>query len=307
MTCFSFETEGIALPQGAWAKTHRRTLCWQGKELFACTQGAFRPYLYPVFSPAGFMITTESPADHPHHNSLWFGTDHLHVRMAVSGDLYEEYTYSFYVNQTFQGRSPGRILETAIEGTEKSSTHYCIVQTNEWRGPAEWAADDGRVVAKEIRSFDIKPGEQWHVIDIQSQLLPTEWDFTIGPTRHAYFNVRVSESMRVNRGGTLTDAEGHLGGNAITGSTSDWVDYSGPVSRKNTAGIAIFPYPDTKGTWYAYDWGGVTTNPFSTNQKLLRVGECLTLKYRLIVHDGDEKAVNISNFYGDFLKEIEVG
>ena len=253
------------------------------------------------------MITTESPADHPHHNSLWIGTDHLHVRMPVSGDLYEEYTYCFYLNQTFQGRSPGRILETAIEGTEESSTHYRIVQTNEWRGPAEWAADDGRVVANEVRSFDIKPGEQWHVIDIQSQLLPTEWDFTIGPTRHAYFNVRVSESMRVNSGGTLTDAEGHFGLNAITGSTSDWVDYSGPVSRKNTAGIAIFPYPDTKGTWYTYDWGVFTANPFCTTQRLLRVGECLTLKYRLIVHDGDEKAANISTLYGDFLKEIEVG
>ncbi|MGD9361666.1 MAG: PmoA family protein [Desulfobacterales bacterium] len=307
MTCFSFETEGIALPQGAWAKTHRRSLCWQGKELLACTQGEFRPYLYPVFSPAGFMVTTESPADHPHHNSLWFGTDHLHVRMPVSGAHYEEYTYCFYVNQTFQGRSPGRILETAIEGTEKSSTHYGIVQTNEWRGPAEWAADNGRVVAKEIRSFDIKPGEQWHVIDIQSQLLPTEWDVTIGPTRHAYFNVRVSESMRVNRGGTLTDAEGHFGGNAITGSGSDWVDYSGPVSSKNTAGISIFPYPDSKGTWVAYDWGIFTANPFSTTQKLLRVGECLTLKYRLIVHDGDEKAVNISNLYDNFLNEIEFG
>jgi len=307
MTCFSFETEGIALPQGAWAKTHRRTLCWQGKELFACTQGEFRPYLYPVFSPAGFMITTESPADHPHHNSLWIGTDHLHVRMPVSEDLFEEYTYCFYLNQTFQGRSPGRILETAIEGIEKSSTHYRIVQTNEWRGPAEWAADDGRVVANEVRSFDIKPGEQWHVIDIQSQLLPTEWDFTIGPTRHAYFNVRVSESMRVNHGGTLTDAEGRFGGNAITGSTSDWVDYSGPVGRKNTAGIAIFPYPDTVGTWYTYDWGVFTANPFCTTQKLLRVGECLTLKYRLIIHDGDEKTVNISTLYGNFLKEIEGG
>ena len=199
------------------------------------------------------------------------------------------------------------ILEKGIEGTEKSSTHYRIVQTNEWRGPAEWAADDGRVVANEVRSFDIKPGDQWHIIDIRSQLLPTEWDFTIGPTRHAYFNVRVSESMRVNHGGTLTDAEGHFGGNAITGSTSDWVDYSGPVSRKNRAGIAIFPYPDTKGTWYTYDWGVFTANPFCTTQRLLRVGECLTLKYRLIVHDGDEKAANISTLYGDFLKEIEVG
>ena len=64
MTHFSFETEDIVLPKGAWAKTHRRTLCWQGKEILAFTQGEFRPYLYPVFSPAGFIVTTESPADH---------------------------------------------------------------------------------------------------------------------------------------------------------------------------------------------------------------------------------------------------
>lgn len=306
MTHFSFETEDIVLPKGAWAKTHRRTLYWQGKEILAFTQGEFRPYLYPVFSPAGFMITTESPADHPHHNSVWIGADHLHVRMPVSGDRYEEYTYCFYLNQTFQGRSPGRILETAIEGAEQSPTHYRIVQRNEWRGPAEWAADNGRVVAKENRSFDIQPGEQCHIIDIRSQLLPTEWDLTIGSTRHAYFNVRVSESIRATHGGALTDADGHTGGDAITGTTSDWVDYSGSVGGKNIAGIAIFPYPDTVGTWYAYDWGVLTANPFYTSQKLLRLGESLTLQYRLIVHDGDEKAVNISVLYNDFREEIKI-
>ena len=306
MTNFSFETEGIALPKGAWAKTHRRMLCWQGKEILAFTQGEFRPYLFPVFSPAGFMVTTESPADHPHHNSVWIGADHLHVRMPVCGDLYEEYTYCFYLNQTFQGRSPGRILETAIEGAERSSTHFRIVQSNEWRGPVEWGAADGRVVAEENRSFDIHPGEQWHIIDIRSQLFPTEWAFTIGSTRHAYFNVRVSESIRATHGGTLTDAAGHTGGDAITAATSDWVDYSGPIGGENIAGIAIFPHPDTVGAWYAYDWGVLTANPFCSSQKLLRPGESLTLKYRLIVHDGDEKAVNISALYNDFREEIGV-
>ena len=306
MTHFSFETEEINLPKGAWAKTHRRTLGWRGKEILAFTQGEFRPYLYPVFSPAGFAVTSESPADHPHHNSVWIGADHLHVRMPVSGNRYEEYTYCFYLNQTFQGRSPGRILETTIKGTEESSAHYLINQTNEWRGPAEWAADEGRVVVNENRSFDITPGKHWHIIDIQSQLSPTEWDLTIGPTRHAFFNVRVAESIRATHGGTLMDADGHMGGDAITGTMSDWVHYFGPVGKENKAGIAIIPYPDTVGTWYAYDWGVLSANPFYTSQKLLQRGDSLTLGYRLIVHDGDEKAVNISTLYDDFMEEIEV-
>jgi hypothetical protein len=305
VTHFSFESETIALPEGAWAKTHRRMLRWQGKEILAFTQGEFRPYLYPVFSPAGFMVTTESPADHPHHNSIWIGADHLHIRVPVSDGRYEEYTYCFYLNQTFQGRSPGRILETEIEGTEQSSKRFHILQINEWRGPIEWAADNGRVVARENRSFDIQPGEKWHIIDVQSQLLPTDWDLTIGPTRHAYVNVRVSESMRATQGGILTDAQGHIGGDAITGTTANWVDYAGSVGKNNLAGIVICQHPDTVGTWYAYDWGVLTANPFYTSQKLLQTGESLTLKYRFIVHDGDAHRINISALYNDFLRQIE--
>ena len=57
---FILETDPIGLPRGAWAKTERRMLQWRGRELLGLSQGQFRAYLFPVFTPNGFAITSES-------------------------------------------------------------------------------------------------------------------------------------------------------------------------------------------------------------------------------------------------------
>lgn len=291
MKDFQFDSDVVALPQGAWSKTHRLTLAWRGRDVLAFTQGPFRTYLYPLYTPDGVAVTGEGPADHPHHSSVWIGADHLHCRVPAAGGHIEEYTYCFYLNETFQGRAPGRIRETGCEGVERGPAHFQVVQRNEWRGPREWGAEDGRVVAHETRTVDIRPGETFHLIDIRSRLEPTQWEFAIGPTRHAYFNVRVAESMRATKGGTVFDSEGRVGGERISGPGASWVDYAGPVGGGRRAGIALLPRsqpPDL--TWFVYDWGTVTVNPLFPEGRLVRLGEAFTFEVRLVVHDGDMTA-----------------
>ncbi|MBW1942504.1 MAG: PmoA family protein [Deltaproteobacteria bacterium] len=301
---FSFETEKIDLPKGALAKTHRRTLRWRGKTIASFTQGLFRAYLYPLYTPAGYGVTSEAPADHPHHNSIWVAADHLHCRIPLVGDLFEEATYCFYVNETFQGRAPGRIIEEWAQGTEHIPGHFRVTQRLNWRGPSEWGAEHGRVVAIETRTTNFQPGEVAHVIDIRSQLEPTEWDLTIGPTRHAYFGVRVAESIRVIDGGRLVNAEGHNGGDVVTGAVSDWIDLSGPVTHHHWAGITVMPDPQmTYGPWFATDWGTVAVNPFVTEGRVLPRGEKFELGLRLVVHDGDLDRSQVSVWYETFAKE----
>ncbi|MEZ5863266.1 MAG: DUF6807 family protein [Geminicoccaceae bacterium] len=75
----SSSLDSLALPPGAWARTHRRRLRHDGRTVLALTQGAFRPYVFPLMTPAGFAVTAEAPADHPHHASLWLGADHVHA------------------------------------------------------------------------------------------------------------------------------------------------------------------------------------------------------------------------------------
>ena len=113
---FSLEGDEVALPKGAWAQSHRLNVRWRGRDLTALSQGAFRAYLFPVYTPAGFAVTSESPLDHPHHNSLWIGADHVNCYLPFAGGAFEEANYNFYVNDIFQGRAPGRILGVGVGG-----------------------------------------------------------------------------------------------------------------------------------------------------------------------------------------------
>ena len=132
---FSLEGDQVALPKGASAQSHRLNVRWRGKNLTALSQGAFRAYLFPVYTPAGFALTSESPLDHPHHNSLWIGADHVNCYLPFASGAHEEANYNFYVNDIFQGRAPGRILSVDVEAAEIAADHLRLTQTLHWQGP----------------------------------------------------------------------------------------------------------------------------------------------------------------------------
>ena len=224
MKDFTVETDEVALPSGAFAQARRVNVAWRGRTIMALSQGPFRAYVYPLFTPAGVAVTTESPIDHPHHQSLTLGTDHVRVYLPLANDAVEEAHYNFYVNATFQGRAPGRIVGTSIESEEVGEGHLRLVQGLEWRGPEEWGAAEGRVVLRETRTFDIQPGELVNVIELQSRLEPTDWDVRIGPTRHAYFTIRMADGLRLDDGAVVSDSEGRTEPEAIDGRSSDWLD-----------------------------------------------------------------------------------
>lgn len=303
---FALAEDPIALPKGAWARTERRTLRHGGRPVLSLTQGRYRPYLYPLYTPAGFAVTSEAPADHPHHNSFWIASDHLHCLMPAADGRFEEYTYNFYLDETFQGRAPGRILQTAAAGAATGSGRFRITQQIDWRGPVEWAADDGRLAAREVRTFDIAAEGDAYVIDVESRLSATDWDLSLGPTRHAYFSLRVAESMAVTSGGNLTDDRGKSGGAAVSGHGARWIDYSGPVGAGHRAGLSLFPDPRDHADpyWFVADWGVVTVGPFRRERRDIRQGESMRLRYRVVVHDGDAAAAKVARRYDDYLAAL---
>jgi hypothetical protein len=304
---FTLTEDVVALPTGAWAGAHRRTLRFGARPILALSQGQHRNYVYPLFTPKGYAVTSEHPADHPHHNSFWFAADHVYCRMPVDhGKGYEDYTYNLYLNDTFQGRAPGRIVETAYTGAAEGDA-FRITQTLDWRGPAEWAAPEGgRLAARETRTLLVRQQGGAHVIDVESQLAAVDWDFTLGPTRHAYFNVRVADSMIVGLGGTVRDDRGRGGGAAVSGAQARWIDFSGPVGGGQVAGVSVFPdprdHPDI--WWFVADWGVITVGPFRLKEALVRRGEALRARYRVIVHDGDAERADVAGAYTTFLKDI---
>jgi hypothetical protein len=286
---FSFEPDNIALPRGAWAKTHRQRLRWGGRTILALTQGEFRSYTYPLVTPSGYCVTSESPADHPHHSSLWIAADHVHALMPAAGGTTEEYTYNFYVNEIFQGRAPGRILEKTASGRSLDGNRFEIVQELEWRGPSEWAAASGRCLLLERRVLAINAGQGRHRIDVTSELTARDFAIRLGPTRHAYFNIRVADCMIAANGGVVKDDRGRSGGTAVSGEGARWVDFTGPVGGDKAAGITIIPHPNLERPpyWFVADWGVVTVGPFRAEPLQLKKGQPFSSRHTILVHDGE--------------------
>lgn len=296
MNSFRFDTDTLSLPKGAYAKTTRRWLSCNDRTILAMTAGPFRPYLFPLFSPAGFLLSSESPADHPHHNSCWVGSDHVHLLVPTTAGKHEEYTYNFYVNETFQGRAPGRQIEITCEGAALDESRYQIEQAIEWRGPIEWAAPQGRAVLQERRRIVVTPGKTCHRLDLVSEITAAGDAVQLGPTRHAFFNARVSESIAATNGGRIRSNRGLIETSGSAFEDADWVDFTGPVGAGAQAGITMIPHP-VEGhpqSWFVADWGVMTAGAFRSARLHLPQGATLRTGCTILLHDDDIRDEEVS-------------
>jgi hypothetical protein len=280
---FALRSEDIDLPLGAIAAGGRTLVTFKGQTVFGLTQGAHRAYLFPLFSPAGFALTSESPADHPHHHSLWVGADHVNLHVPAQYGT-EVYSYNFYVNDVFQGRAPGRIAQTQLEAQEDGDG-LLITQQLQWLGPREWGAPQGRHVLDETRLIRVR-----HLADssafqltLRSELSAVSHPVSIGPTRHAWFNARIGPGMAPIHGGQIRSAPA-----STPQSAPSWQMSMGAVGGGHVAGVALSACmgagnPD----WYVSPWGVMTANPCL--HQALRVepgGQPLSLSCRALAFDG---------------------
>ena len=298
MTRFSVEPDRVDLPSGATAGARRTWIKRDGQPIAALSQNVYRAYIYPLFTPSGVSVTAESPIDHPHHNSVTIGADHFDCLFVYDGHRTERGTYNFYVNETFQGRATGRIASVSVDSEEVSDDTLRIVQRLEWQGPVEWGAPERRVLAKETRTIDIGTTKSSNILNIRSRLEPTDWDIVIGPTRHAYFTVRMADGLRVVDGGKIVDAEGNNLVQKINESAAAWVAMSATGPHGREVGVTVLRHPSNLPTgWYAHEWGTVALNPFLHEEQSIRQGEALELGVTVVVHDGPVSRDMLNSVY----------
>ena len=253
---FHLDMAELDLPRGAYAGGNRHILSFGTRPVAAFTQGQFRPCIHPVWTPAGIVVTAESPVDHPHHGGIWCAADHV-AGLHDGPDGTERYDYCFYVNEVFQGRAPGSIAMTSIELRDASPVQATICQQMQWLSPREWGARDCRVVMHETRTTMVRREDQAHIFDITCKLQAGDNPVEIGPTRHAWFNARVSDALALSSECLPVDDRGRNGAAAIGKSDVGWVDFCGDVGNGTIAGLATsaaHPTPCGTGLWPTGEW-----------------------------------------------------
>jgi hypothetical protein len=256
-----------------------------------------KPILWPLIGPTGRRVTRNWPMeqdvpgekdrDHPHQRSLWF-------------------THGSVNGIDFWSEGKGRIEHRGFVKIE-GGPQAVLVTRNDWLSP-----DGSKVVCQDERTlrFGADADRRW--IDFDITIKASGGPVVFGDTKEGSFGLRVASSMRVDskQGGRIVNSQGQENG-AAWGKPAAWVDYHGPVEGE-VAGIAILNHPSSfrfPSHWHVRTYGLFAANPFGLSdftagatkgEYTLPAGQSLTLRYRVLLHKGDEKAGRVAESFGEF-------
>jgi hypothetical protein len=258
-----------------------------------------KPILWPIIGPTGKRMTRNWPMqdnvpgetdhDHPHQRSLWF------THGSVNGiDFWTE--------------GKGRIEHREFMKVD-GGPQAVLVTRNDWLSP-----DGSKLVCQDERTLTFHADADRRWIDFAVVLWSTDGPVVFGDTKEGSFGARVASSLRVDskQGGHIVNSEGKKD-LAAWGKPAPWVDYYGPVDGE-TVGIAIFNHPSSfrfPTYWHVRTYGLFAANPFGLHDftagaqrgdYTLPQGEKLSLRYRVLLHKGDESAGQVAEAYADFAR-----
>jgi len=262
-----------------------------------------KPIVWPIIGPTGKPMTRAYPMaegadekkDHPHHRSLWF------THGNVGG-------VDFWMESKAKGGTEKHREFVKIQGGKVA----VIVTQNDWLAP------DGRKVCEDQRTLTFGTDGDARWIDFDITFKASDGPVKFGDTKEGAMGVRVAETMRVDakQGGRIVNSEGQTNGDAW-GKPAAWVDYHGPVDGQ-VVGIAIFNHPSSfrfPTYWHVRTYGLFAANPFGLHDfpggngkdgsHTLAPGETMTLRYRVLLHRGDEKSAKIGEAYAAYSKEVK--
>ncbi|MFT5469595.1 MAG: hypothetical protein ACI8UO_004717 [Verrucomicrobiales bacterium] len=280
-----------------------------------------KPYFYPVVGPAGVEMTRAYPMkdvegerqDHPHHRSLYFGhqfindNDTWHERLTLEERAKGDEAKLAKMLETLGASVHRKIVTAAAEGD-----HAVLKVETEYRNAA------GGKMVEDVRTFTFRVAENGsRIIDADIEFIGTEETVKFGDAKDAGFSVRVAHAMCVDakQGGRIVNSAGDVDKEAW-GKRAAWCDFHGPIgSDGGILGVAILNHPKSfrhPTPWHARTYGLFTANPFGLKTVAreekdsaveLKKGEKLTLRHRVILHAGDEKAAGIAKAFEAYAKE----
>jgi len=171
---------------------------------------------------------------------------------------------------------------------------------------------DGRVMGSETQDYTFRGEERTRTIDCAFTITADHgMALKIGDTKEGAFAIRVVKSLQ-EPAVKMLNSNGAIGEKDVWGKRADWVDYSGVVGGERV-GIAIFDNPGNikhPTYWHARGYGLFAVNPFGEHDfyndpkrdgsVTIPVGGSLTLRYRVLIHDGDAAEAKVGEAYAQY-------
>jgi len=200
-----------------------------------------------------------------------------------------------------------------LKGGQIVSVSDNIIENNGPRVVIEneciWKRPDAEPPIKDFRKITITaPSKDMFQIDFEVTLEMLT-DVRIEKTNHSFFSGRMDDSFAVENGGMMVDTDGALGEKGTFGKPSPWIDCFGKRGDK-IEGMAIMQHPSN--AWYPSPWFTRDYEFFSPTPMywpadgiatVMKKGETIHLKYRVLVHSGTNETSKISDEFKKYQDE----
>lgn len=248
--------------------------------------------------------------DHPHHRSVYFG-----LQEAGGFNTWHErltYTKNGKVDKKKLAKTGRQVHTKVIKAEASGNSATLIVECDN-------VTPDGDVYMRQTRTIDFHVADNGsRVMDVEIVLTGVKKSIKLVGKKDSGFTVRVAHSMCVDagRGGRIVNSSGDINDEAW-GKRATWVDFNGPVKgpvNETTMGVAMLNHPESfrhPTPWHIRGYGLFTANPFALKEVAgedergdfeLTKGESITLRHRLIFHEGDEKKAEIAEAWQAYSK-----
>ncbi len=237
-----------------------------------------RPFVHPLRTPAGDLVTVDAPADHPWHHGLWFA-----VKFVDDDNFWEEMAPYGVVRHRGRptvagGPAAGRVA-----------------------GQLDWIRPDRETVAlREDRTWSwaaLDPGA--YTLDLRTTLR-SDRDVVLDRTPFTTWGGYGGLTLR--GAPDWVDTRLLLGGvgvrDRVLGETAPWCDISGRFPSGRHGGVLLLDHPANRRTpvpWYGSTrnelygddgWSNFLCAAFLFHEPLeLAAGEVLEVRHRVICHD----------------------
>jgi hypothetical protein len=245
--------------------------------------GVPRPFVHPLSTPAGHVLSREAPQDHPWHHALWF------TIKFVDGDNFWEELPPF-----------GSLVHA----------HAPTITGDTVAGTLDWVRPDGSLALRSRRTLAAHPvvDGTWWALDWTEELLAGPHEVVLDRTPFEGWGGYGGLTLR--GAGEWTDTTLMLDDGTchdrVLGVASRWCALRGTVRDGpddgarvlGDAGIVICDHPDnpqapvpfyasTRAATYGQGWSNFCNAAFLWSEPMtLAPDSQTTLRYRVLVHDG---------------------
>jgi hypothetical protein len=250
---------------------------------------------HPLNTPSGERLTALAPDDHPHHRGMYLAWHDGEFRQPIgpprspTSSLFgwSITTADFWGWGQYAPRD-GRVIQNAsVRLVSADAAHAQVEVRNDWNVGRERP----RKMLDETTVVRVAERDGVYVLDVTSRLDPLV-EYAIHKQSFSGFNVQARKdgvSKYTNAAGTVPYPDPHYSVPELNWPPAPWYGYVITLGNGKTVGAAVVDHPNNPATTWHNSRGLWMLNPnIAAIQPLtIRVGSPLTLRYRVIVHDGD--------------------